>query len=188
MVERIPPLPRHLDGLAMVHAAMRRDARRLVAVAPRVSAATAGVVGAWFQVLFDMSEWHHRAEDDVLFPELRRIVPGFPARERVLAYDHVTLDHAMAEIAAALAPDGDTASLPRLARRLHTVLFEHLNLEETVVFPVLTEIPVRTYRKVERRMLRDAPRSLHSWMFERRAYRRLTTAFSTLNSELPEER
>ncbi|MFD1049992.1 hypothetical protein ACFQ1S_32895, partial [Kibdelosporangium lantanae] len=96
--------------------------------------------------------------------------------------------HVMAEVAAVLSPGGDLASLPGVSRRLRTVLFEHLDLEETVVFPVLTDIPVRTYRKIERRMLRDTPRSLRSWMFEGRAYRRLAAPLRTLNAELQEEK
>jgi iron-sulfur cluster repair protein YtfE (RIC family) len=163
-------LPGHVHGFALIHVAMRRDARRLVAAAPRVTPADKGVVGAWFRQLFDVVEWHHRTEDEILFPELRRRVPAFAAKEQALAHDHTSLDQAMAEVAAALSPTGDLPVEPP-ARRLRTVLFEHLDLEETLVFPVFAkDIPVDTYLEIERRALRAATVSvrkfLYPWMFD----------------------
>jgi hypothetical protein len=160
----IQALPDHVHGFALVHVAMRRDARRLVAVAPHVTATTVGAVGAWFQQVFDAVEWHQRTEDEVLFPELRRFLPAFAAREQALVYDHVLVDLAMAEVAAALSPSGDRTLLPSVSRRFRTVLFEHLNLEETVVFPAL--VTMDAYPAVERRMMRTAPPVVFPWMFD----------------------
>jgi hypothetical protein len=164
-------LPEHIRGFALMHIAMRRDARRLVAAAPNVTRATAPAVGAWFRSLFDVIEWHHRTEDDILFPELRRRVPSFVAKEQALAHDHTALDQAMAEVAAALAPERELAAVVPAAAKFHDILFEHLKLEETVVFPVfVNDLTVKQYLDIENRVLRSASFDVRTfllpWMFD----------------------
>ncbi|TCO52836.1 hemerythrin domain-containing protein [Actinocrispum wychmicini] len=164
-------LPEHIRAFALMHVAMRRDSARLVAAAPKVTGSTAPAVGAWFRQLFDIIDWHHRTEDDVLFPDIRRRVPSFAAKEQALAHDHTALDQAMAAVAATLAPGGDLAKLPVAAEKFRTILLEHLDLEETVVFPVfVNDLSVRTYLEVERRVVGTAPMSLRTilypWMFD----------------------
>ncbi|MET0132661.1 MAG: hemerythrin domain-containing protein [Kibdelosporangium sp.] len=164
-------LPEHIRGFALMHVAMRRDARRLLDAAPNVTRSTAPQVGAWFRQLFDVIEWHHRTEDDILFPELRRRVPAFVAKEQALAHDHTALDQAMAEVAAALAPGSDLSGVLPAARKFHQILFEHLKLEETVVFPVFVDdLTVGQYLDVENRVIRsaafDVRTFLYPWMFD----------------------
>jgi hemerythrin-like domain-containing protein len=167
----VSSLPEHIRAFALMHVAMRRDAHRLVAAAPNVTASTAGDVGAWFRELFDVIDWHHRTEDDILFPDVRRLVPGFAAKEQALAHDHTALDQAMAEVAAALSPGADLSALPAAAAKFQTILFEHLKLEETVVFPVfVNELSVRQYLRIESRVVGSASMAVRSflypWMFD----------------------
>ncbi|MEV4315394.1 hemerythrin domain-containing protein [Actinocrispum sp. NPDC049592] len=159
-------LPEHIRAFALMHVAMRRDAKRLAAAAPHVTRSTASDVGAWFKELFDIIDWHHRTEDEVLFPDVRRAVPSFAAKEKALSHDHEALDQAMAEVAAALSPGGDLAKLPAAAEKFKTILFEHLRLEETVVFPVfVNDLTVRQYVSIENRSVSSAPMSLRSFLY-----------------------
>jgi hemerythrin-like domain-containing protein len=167
----IHSLPEHIRGFALMHVAMRRDALRLVAAAPNVSRSTAADVGAWFRELFDVIDWHHRTEDDILFPDVRRLVPSFAAKEQALAHDHGALDQAMAEVAAALSPGADLGELPAAAEKFRTILFEHLKLEETMVFPVFVgDLSVHRYLEIENRVIRSASMKvrtfLYPWMFD----------------------
>lgn len=169
-VNGVGGLPEHIRSFALMHVAMRRDADRLVAAAPKVTSSTAPAVSAWFRQLFDIIDWHHRAEDDILFPDIRRRVPSFAAKEQALAHDHSALDQAMAAVAAALGQGGDLAKLPAAATKFRTILLEHLDLEETVVFPVfVNDLSVRTYLEIEGRVVGSAPMSLRTvlypWMF-----------------------
>ncbi len=164
-------LPPHLYGFALMHVAMRRDARRLVDVAPRVTPATVGPVAAWWQQLHDVIDWHHRSEDDVLWPSLRALVPGFGAIEREMHHDHSALDEAMAQVSGALRRRSSLAVLIPAAHRLHQVLFDHLRHEEAAIFPVLgNELGLREYLAVEQRIIGTAPGRVRSclqpWMFD----------------------
>jgi hemerythrin-like domain-containing protein len=162
----IQSLPEHIRAFALMHVAMRRDASRLLAAAPHVTASTAGDVGAWFRELFDVIDWHHRTEDDILFPAVRRVLPGFAAKEQALAHDHGALDQAMAEVAAALSPGADLKVLPAAAEKFKTILFEHLKLEETVVFPVFaSELTVRQYVDIENKSVSSAPMGLRTFLY-----------------------
>jgi hemerythrin-like domain-containing protein len=164
-------LPGHIRGFALMHVAMRRDARRLVKAAPNVTPSTARQVGAWFRQLFDVIDWHHRTEDDVLFPDMRRLIPSFAAREKALAHDHTELDQAMAGVAAALAPGADLAALPAAAQKFHDILVDHLKLEETIVLPVfVNDLTPSQFVDIEQRSMRSAGPGLRTflypWMFD----------------------
>jgi hemerythrin-like domain-containing protein len=162
----VESLPEHIRAFALMHVAMRRDARRLVAAAPHVTRSTAGEVGAWFRELFDVIDWHHRTEDEILFPDVRRAVPSFAAKEKALSHDHEALDKAMAEVAAALSPGADLKVLPAAAEKFKTILFEHLKLEETVVFPVfVNDLTVRQYAEIENRSVSAAPMGLRTFLY-----------------------
>jgi iron-sulfur cluster repair protein YtfE (RIC family) len=157
-------LPVHIHGFALMHVAMRRDARRIVKAAPNVTRANADAVGSWFGQLLDVIEWHHRTEDDVLFPELRRRVPGFAAKEKELAHDHHELDQSMADVAKALR--GDLAALPAAAQKFQNILLEHLKVEEPIVFPVFVDDLTRQqYLDIESQVMRSAGPGMRTFLF-----------------------
>ncbi|MBP2324344.1 hemerythrin-like domain-containing protein [Kibdelosporangium banguiense] len=158
-------LPEHIHGFALMHVAMRRDARRIAKAAPNITRADAGAVATWFDQVLNVIDWHHRTEDDVLFPELRRRVPGFAAKEeQELAHDHHELDRAMADVARSLR--GDLAALPEAAQRMENVLLEHLKVEEPIVFPVFVgELTPRQYRGLEDQVLRSAGPGMRAFLF-----------------------
>jgi Hemerythrin HHE cation binding domain len=157
-------LPVHIHGFALMHVAMRRDARRIVRAAPNVTRAGAGLVASWFDQLLEVIEWHHRTEDDVLFPELRRRVPDFAAKEKELAHDHTELDQAMAQVSRSL--HGDLADLPARAGKFETILLDHLRVEEPIVLPVFVDDLTRQqYLDIEGQVMRSAGPAMRTFLF-----------------------
>ncbi|WTW99708.1 hemerythrin domain-containing protein [Streptomycetaceae bacterium NBC_01309] len=163
-------IPGHLHAFALLHRAMRRDARRLVAAAPSVAAEPGrqAATAAWWDRLRGAIDWHHHSEDEQFWPELRRRT-GVSVDD-VLGDDHAGLDRAMAAVSAALATPGGLADLPLAAARFDTLVHGHLRREEAAVFPVLARVGVRDYLAVERRLLAAAPRRVlifvQPWMLE----------------------
>jgi hypothetical protein len=104
-------LPQHIRGFASMHVAMRRDARRLVLAAPAIQESEMAAVSAWWRQLHDVIDWHHQAEDDLLWPELRAKVPGFAANEHALNVDHSALEQAMMAVTAGLSPSSGRSFL-----------------------------------------------------------------------------
>ncbi|WP_436771602.1 hemerythrin domain-containing protein [Yinghuangia sp. YIM S09857] len=162
-------LPDHLHAFALLHRAMRRDARRLVAAAPSVATRPGHqpATAAWWERVRAAIDWHHHTEDEQFWPELRRRT-GVSVDD-VLGDDHAGLDRVMAAVSAALATPG-AAELPLAAARFDTLVHGHLRREEAAVFPVLAGVGVRDYLAVERRMLARTPRRMlmfvQPWMFE----------------------
>ncbi|RSM77682.1 hemerythrin domain-containing protein [Kibdelosporangium aridum] len=157
-------LPVHIHGFALMHVAMRRDARRVVKAAPNVTRANAGPVASWFDQLRDVIEWHHRTEDDVLFPELRRRVADFAEKEKALAHDHTELDQSMLEVSKAL--HGDVSTAPAAAEKFENILLEHLKVEEPIVFPVFVEDLTRQqYLDIENQVMRSAGPAMRAFLF-----------------------
>lgn len=168
--ERLDTLPGHFHGFALMHVAMRRDAHRLTAAAPRLTARGAGPAGQWWQRLRDVIDWHHRSEDDFLWPELLRRHPQFRPQADEIAGDHTELDRAMDQVTAALTATGGPAALPAAAEHFRQVLTHHLADEEKTVFPIFAQLPARDYLTLEQRLVRTAPPGvltyLPPWMFD----------------------
>jgi iron-sulfur cluster repair protein YtfE (RIC family) len=157
-------LPVHIHGFALMHVAMRRDARRIAAAAPNITRSTAGPVASWFSQLLDVIEWHHRTEDDVLFPELRRRLPDFATKEKELAHDHTELDQSMAAVLKALR--GDVTALPAAADKFENILLDHLKVEEPIVFPVFVDDLTRQqYLDIESQVMRSAGVGMRAFLF-----------------------
>ncbi|MEU3186191.1 hemerythrin domain-containing protein [Streptomyces sp. NPDC006923] len=160
-------LPGHFHGFALMHIAMRRDARRLLAAAPVLTRAGLAPAGLWWQQLRDIIDWHHRSEDDVLWPGLLRRAPEFASEARLLGEDHAVLDRAMDGVTSALR--GDAPVVPA-ATRFDSVLRDHLRDEEAVSFPVFARLSPDEYLAVERKVIAGAPlkvmSSLQPWMFD----------------------
>jgi hypothetical protein len=167
--ERLRTLPGHFHGFALMHIAMRRDARRLAAAARSVGPDAMGPVSAWWHRLRDVIDWHHHSEDEVLWPELQRAVPGFAEAARALGDDHGRLEDAMDRVDEAFAR-GAPAVLVPAADAFGTILCHHLADEEQLAFPAFVELGPRAYAAVERRLLRTAPPKvlthLPPWMLD----------------------
>ncbi|MFJ9210557.1 hemerythrin domain-containing protein [Streptomyces sp. L-9-10] len=163
-------LPGHFHGFALMHIAMRRDARRLLAAAPALTPAGLGAAAAWWRQLRDIIDWHHHSEDEVLWPGLLGRAPRFAAEARRLADDHAVLDRAMEAVTTALHPGGNPAAVGPAATRFDSVLRDHLRDEETVSFPVFAQLSPGDYLAVERKVIASAPFTvmtrLQPWMFD----------------------
>ncbi|MCF2532361.1 hemerythrin domain-containing protein [Yinghuangia soli] len=165
-------IPGHLHAFGLMHRAMRRDARRLIALAASAADRPERLpaVVAWWERLHAVIDWHHHSEDEVFWPELRRRTGVVVAAADDLDADHAALDRAMAAVTAALAGPHALSALPMAAAQFDTLIHDHLRREEAAVFPVLARVGVREYLAVERRLIASAPRSimpyLQPWMFD----------------------
>ncbi|MEU6213382.1 hemerythrin domain-containing protein [Streptomyces sp. JL4002] len=157
-------LPPHFHGFALMHIAMRRDAARLRAAAPRWN----GAGTPWWHHLRETIEWHHTSEDDVLWPALRHRDRDFDAQARELHDDHEELDAAMHAVTTAITHHGD--GLVKAAAAFEDILRDHLRDEETIVFPVFDRLGERAYLAEERKVVASAPMHvmtrLQPWMFD----------------------
>ncbi|MGW2180546.1 hemerythrin domain-containing protein [Streptomyces sp. NPDC001732] len=183
--EHLGTLPGHFHGFALMHVAMRRDARRLTAAAPRLAATgPAPAVAEWWHRLRDVIDWHHRSEDELLWPELLRRLPGAEDVARTLDGDHAELDAAMDGVSAALRPGADPAAVTPAAARFDEVLHEHLAEEEKAVFPLFARLDARDYLALEQRLVRTAPRGvltyLPPWMFDGAEQRSVSLVAATM--------
>jgi iron-sulfur cluster repair protein YtfE (RIC family) len=144
-----------------MHMAMRRDARRLVSVAPVLRDDKVERVAAWWRQVRAVIDWHHHTEDDILWPALRSRVPSFAEREKEMHADHAELDTAMDAVATALTRGG----LEAAATRFDTVVRDHLRDEEAVVLPAFcVEMTEREYTTIEQRVISSAPLSVMSFL------------------------
>lgn len=157
-------LPAHVHGFALVHRAMRRDARRLAAAAPVAPGPHLDRVRGWWRQVRSVIEWHHRTEDDILWPALRARVPGFAGEEARMHADHAALDEAMSAVTSALAA-GDRARLRAAAAGFDETVRAHLRAEEALVLPAFCGgVPVEEYTALERRVIGSAPLPLLAFL------------------------
>jgi iron-sulfur cluster repair protein YtfE (RIC family) len=129
-----------LDGFAAIHQAMRRDARRLpAAIADVDDRRAARHLERWYRSFHAAIDHHHRREDDLVWPELRRRDGSFGDHIAELAEDHHALEAALDEVAAGLrrlvaeGPDR-RAEVVVAAETLATILHDHLRREEEAAF------------------------------------------------------
>jgi hemerythrin-like domain-containing protein len=91
----------------------------------------------------ELFDEHHHAEDNYLFPALRRVEPGLDAAIEQLADQHVELAIQLAVVLehAHRAQSGDrldaVARLTEDLRQLQVMVDEHLLFEETTTVPVV---------------------------------------------------
>ncbi|WP_103501509.1 MULTISPECIES: hemerythrin domain-containing protein [Streptomyces] len=165
----LKPLPRHFHGFALTHIAMRRDSRRLVAAAPLLTPAGYDAAARWWSELRAVIDWHHRTEDEILWPGMISHLPSFAASSHRMVQDHVELDHAMGEVSAAL-EGGAADALAHAAPYFDDVLTEHLRAEELISFPAFAQVPADVFVRIERRVLAAAPlrvkRFLPPWLLD----------------------
>ncbi|WP_436494483.1 hemerythrin domain-containing protein [Actinokineospora sp. HUAS TT18] len=164
-------LPKHVHGFALMHVAMRRDARRLVSVAPVLPQDRVGKVADWWKQVRAVIDWHHHTEDDILWPALRDRVPGFAETEKAMHADHAALDDAMDAVGAALKPGRPRGEVEAAALGFDAIIRDHLRAEESVVFKAFcVDLSQREYSAIEQRVITSAPlpimQFLVPWMLD----------------------
>jgi len=164
--------PADVGFMRALHAALLRDLSRLREVAGRLDGsvgAPSAVLAGW-EALRAQLENHHSAEDDDLWPVLRRQLsdPGDLASVDAMVDEHRHIPPAAAAVDAALRGGGDlTASVERLS----AVVADHLAHEEREVLPLLeqhlTQAQWRTFLQKERnrRTPRERPEFL-AWILD----------------------
>jgi iron-sulfur cluster repair protein YtfE (RIC family) len=155
-----------------LHAALRRDLSRLRNAAAQLdnsSAAPPIVLAGWdaFRAQLDN---HHSAEDDDLWPVLRRELsdPGDLAAVDAMVAEHRHIPPALAGVDSALRGEGELAAP---VEHLSTILLDHLAHEEREVLPLieqhLTRAQWRAFLRTERarRSPRERPEFL-TWILD----------------------
>ncbi len=180
------PVPNDFTMMLVIHAAFLRDLRRLTAALEGAADGTASPGRA--AALLERWEWiteqvhhHHRGEDDVLWPALRRVLPDDPAALQVLdrmEHEHDGLDPLQAELdrglrAFAAAPDAATARAALGPARAFTdALAAHLAHEERAAVPLLEHrLPPAVLARFERGQqrqlgLRAAMTQFFPWLLD----------------------
>ena len=155
-----------------LHAALRRDLSRLADVAGQLEGSTGAppaVLAGWdaFRAQLDN---HHSAEDDDLWPVLRRELsdPGELASVDAMVEEHRQIPPALAGVDAALRGGGE---LRAPVESLSAVVLDHLAHEEREVLPLLerhlTQAQWRAFLHKERsrRAPRERPEFL-TWILD----------------------
>lgn len=159
-------LPDFLEGIIVVHGAMRRDADRLPLATDAVTTtAGARAVQRWFGKFAREVEHHHLREDDVVWPMLVEREPGFGGALKVLEADHHALDAAMTRAAAALTllvdDPATRADAVAAATALGQLLHDHLDREEAVMFPAMAQVfTAESFSALEEALFKATPKRL----------------------------
>ena len=170
--ETQPDTPADVGFMRALHAALRRDLSRLREVAGQLdgsAAAPPAVLAGWdaFRAQLDN---HHAAEDDDLWPVLRRELsdPGELASVDAMVEEHRHIPPALAAVDAALRGGGD---LTDPVGRLSAVVLDHLAHEEREVLPLLEEHLTQAqwraflHKERNRRSPRERPEFL-TWILD----------------------
>jgi hypothetical protein len=156
-----PDAPADVSFMRALHAALRRDLSRLRATAAQLggpAGAPPPVLAGWDAFRAQLGN-HHAAEDDDLWPVLRRELSDAAdlASVDAMAEEHRQIPPALAGVDAALRGGGELTAPVKL---LSTVVLDHLAHQEREVFPLieryLTRAQWRTFLHKERR--RRSPR------------------------------
>lgn len=151
-------------GFRVAHAAMRRDAERLVrAVRRSIGPRDAAAILAWFDHFAAMLARRQAEEDEIWLPMVVAAVDGFAATWAALTVEHERVSHqvgrtrqALAELAAARPPER-TLRRQRAtgaATLLRQEIEAHLLAEEAAVFPMLAAVADDVYAAAERSVAR----------------------------------
>jgi len=164
--------PADVGFMRALHAALRRDLSRLRDVAAQLdgfAGAPPTVLAGWdaFRAQLDN---HHAAEDDDLWPVLRRELsdPSELVPVDAMVAEHRHIPPALAGVDAALRGGGE---LTAAVERLSTVVLDHLAHEEREVLPLieqhLTQAQWRAFmhKERDRRSLRERPEFL-AWILD----------------------
>ncbi|MFE5584791.1 hemerythrin domain-containing protein [Kitasatospora sp. NPDC056531] len=131
-----------LTMMYAAHQAFRRDLARLTSAAKGGTDSDRQAFATGWSLVKSYLTIHHKAEDDALWPAIRRHLPG---REQDLATldaleaEHTELDPLMHAIDTELAGD-DAQRLAGLADQLSTALIDHLDHEEAQALPLVVDL------------------------------------------------
>jgi hypothetical protein len=121
-----------------LHDAFRRDLDAMLAP----NAGPAAVRARW-AVFRDQLEFHHTAEDEVMWPPVRARLADDPdglALMDAMQDEHRLIDPLLAAVDDALGDEAGGATLADALSRLRTVLDSHLAHEETDALPLITRV------------------------------------------------
>jgi hypothetical protein len=121
-----------------LHDAFRRDLETMLA--PNAGPA---VVRARWANFRDQLEFHHTAEDEVMWPPVRARLAGDPdglALMDAMEAEHRLIDPLLAAVDDALGDEAGQARLADALARMGTVLASHLAHEETDALPLITRV------------------------------------------------
>src|SRR6266566_3502479 len=167
-----PDSPADVAFMRALHSALRRDLSRLQAAAAQLDGSTPApptVLAGWDAFRSQLDN-HHAAEDDDLWPVLRRKLsdPAELAAVDAMVEEHRHIPAALADVDAALRGGGE---LMTPVERLSTVVRDHLEHEEREVLPLLerdlTRAEWRAFLLTERgrRSPRERPEFL-TWILD----------------------
>jgi hemerythrin-like domain-containing protein len=164
--------PADVGFMRALHAALRRDLSRLRDAAAQLGNAASApptVLAGWdaFRAQLDN---HHSAEDDDLWPVLRRELsdPGDLAAVDAMVAEHQQIPPTLASVDAALRAGSEVAAP---IEQLSAVVLDHLAHEERAVLPLieqhLTRAQWRAFLRKERarRSPRERPEFL-AWILD----------------------
>jgi iron-sulfur cluster repair protein YtfE (RIC family) len=170
--EAQPDAPADVGFMRALHAALRRDLSRLREVAGQLggSAAAPPTVLTGWEAFRAQLDNHHAAEDDDLWPVLRRELPDPRELASVdaMVEEHRHIPPALARVDAALRGGGELAEP---VERLSAVLLDHLAHEEREVLPLLEQRLTRAQwrafllKERNRRSPRERPEFL-TWILD----------------------
>ena len=132
--------PAEVGFMRALHAALRRDLSRLRDAAAQIdnsAGAPATVLAGWDTFRAELDN-HHQAEDDDLWPVLRRELsePGELASVDAMVEEHKHIEPALEGVDAALRGGGELAAP---VETLSTVVLDHLAHEEREVLPLIEQ-------------------------------------------------
>ena len=135
-----PDAPSDVGFMFALHDALRRDLSRLRAAAANIddSAQVPATVLAGWATFRDELDFHHHAEDEDLWPVLRRELsdPQDLAAVDVMVEEHQRIEPALAAVDSALHGTGD---LMTTVDDLSGVVLDHLAHEEREVLPLIEQ-------------------------------------------------
>ena len=127
---------------------------------PEQVAEAAGAIMRYFRQALPL---HEADENETLFPRIHRIAPlGSALREaaKVMVDQHHIIEELVFELAAVCGalrsqPErlpGLSSQLQHTAEALDQVFSSHLHMEETVIFPAITQLPAEELKAMSREM------------------------------------
>ena len=140
------PTRPQIEEMYVVHRTFRRELGALPGLIRDVAdgdVARARVVGGHLSLVLDGLHMHHTGEDEVLWPRLLERAAPEAALVETMQRQHELVDEGTARVRSFNDQWLGTASairgeqLARLVEQLDTTLFEHLDLEEREVLPLI---------------------------------------------------
>lgn len=122
----------------VLHDAFRRDLDAMLA-----TVASPAAVRVRWTVFRDQLEFHHTAEDQVMWPPVRARLADDPAGLALMDAmedEHRLIDPLLAAVDDALADRAGQAGLAEALTRLRATLASHLAHEETDALPLITKV------------------------------------------------